>query len=51
MGAVSEAARLFDAYFPQPGWWAIEGLWRDPGLDGIRDEPQFRGLLEKYGQN
>jgi len=38
-----------DAYFAGSfGFMAIEGVLPDPRLDGVRDDPRFQALVEKY---
>jgi DNA-binding winged helix-turn-helix (wHTH) protein/Flp pilus assembly protein TadD len=44
-GDAGQAASLLSAYFSRPGWWSPEGLWPDPRLDGLRDDPAFRAAF------
>ena len=37
-----------DDYLSGPGSWSIEALSRDPRLDYLRNDPRFKGIVEKH---
>ena len=40
-----------DEYLSGPGSWSIEALSRDPRLDYLIDDPRFKAIVNKYGQD
>ena len=44
-GDAGRAASLLRSYFSLPGWWSPEGLWPDPRLDNLREDPAFRAVF------
>ena len=48
-GDFDAVTQHLDAYLSGPfAFWSIEGLLPDPRLDGVRDDPRFQALVEKY---
>ncbi len=47
-GAVELAVETLDALLSNPGFFSIEGLLPDPGLDPIRDDPLFEALVARH---
>ncbi len=47
-GAVEPAVEVLEILLSNPGFFSIEGLLPDPGLDPIRDEPLFQALVARH---
>jgi len=50
LGDVETVVAELDSYLSRPGWLNVTALVADPRFDGVRDDPRFRALVERYAR-